>query len=48
MAETVDDAEFAAQNQTWIDGRQASKENKIWNERYYLNYYEPARGENRT
>ena len=44
MAEAVGDTEFAAQCQTWIEGGQASMENKMWNENYYLNYYEPASG----
>jgi len=44
MADEMGDAEFVRQCQGWIDAGSASMENKMWNDGYYLNYYEPATG----
>jgi uncharacterized protein (DUF608 family) len=44
MAEQVGDDDFARQCQEWIEAGSTSMENKLWNERYYLNYFEPATG----
>jgi uncharacterized protein (DUF608 family) len=44
MAEQAGDPDFARQCQAWLDAGSASMENKMWHERYYLNYFEPATG----
>jgi uncharacterized protein (DUF608 family) len=44
MAEQVGDADFARQCHEWIAAGSSSMEKKMWNDRYYLNYFEPATG----
>jgi uncharacterized protein (DUF608 family) len=44
MAEAMGDTEFALKCQAWIEAGNASMEDKMWNDGYYLNYYEPATG----
>ncbi len=44
MADEMGDADFSRQCQGWIDAGSASMENKMWNDTYYLNYFEPATG----
>lgn len=44
MAERVGDAEYAAQCREWYAIGAKTLEAKLWNERYYLNFYQPETG----
>ena len=44
MANEVGDTEFAQQCAEWIQAAAESMENMLWNDTYYLNYFEPESG----
>ena len=41
IAEKVGDTQFVQQCQEWLDAGSRSFESKLWNDSYYLSYWEP-------